>query len=140
MMIMKIIRTGKEPAQMRTAKTVIILSRQRMIRQIHHRRQQFPDTPYDTTPQESVTVYKLDSQGSKTAVNITSSDSLKIADIIDGKKYSQDVETNGYAAVLKYKGNEYYYDSKSKMLVVSGKGARLSESENAELKKIIKLD
>mgnify|MGYP000085628638 FL=1 len=99
-----------------------------------------PDTPYDTTPQESVTVYKLDSQGSKTAVNITSSDSLKIADIIDGKKYSQDVETNGYAAVLKYKGNEYYYDSKSKMLVVSGKGARLSESENAELKKIIKLD
>ena len=100
-----------------------------------------PDTPYDdTTLQESVTVYKLDSQGSKTAVNITSSDSLKIADIIDGKKYSQAVETSGYTAVLKYKGNEYYYASESKLLVVSGKGARLSESENAELKKIIKLD
>ena len=99
-----------------------------------------PDTPDESSQQENITVYKLDSQGNKTAVNITSSDALKIADIIDGKKYSQDVETNGYAAVLKYKGNEYYYDLKSKMLVTSGKGAKLSENENAELKKIIKLD
>ena len=99
-----------------------------------------PDTPDESIPQESVTAYKLDSQGNKTAVNITAADALKIADIIDGKKYSQDVETSGYAAVLKYKGNEYYYDSKSKILVIAGKGAKLSESENAELKKIIKLD
>ena len=99
-----------------------------------------PDTPDESIPQESVTAYKLDSQGNKTAVNITAADALKIADIIDGKKYSQDVETSGYAAVLKYKGNEYYYDSKSKILVTAGKGAKLSESENAELKKIIKLD
>lgn len=99
-----------------------------------------PDTPDESIPQESVTAYKLDSQGNKTAVNITAADDLKIADIIDGKKYSQDVETSGYAAVLKYKGNEYYYDSKSKILVTAGKGAKLSESENAELKKIIKLD
>ncbi len=99
-----------------------------------------PDTPDESIPQESVTAYKLDSQGNKTAVNITAADALKIADIIDGKKYSQDVETSGYAAVLKYKGNEYYYDSKSKILVTAGKGAKLSESENTELKKIIKLD
>lgn len=99
-----------------------------------------PDTPDESVTQESVTAYKLDSQGNKIAVNITSADALKIADIIDGKKYSQDVETSGYAAVFRYKGSEYYYDSKSKMLVTSGKGAKLSESENAELKKIIKLD
>mgnify|MGYP006972852635 FL=1 len=98
------------------------------------------DTPDESATQESVTAYKLDSQGNKIAVNITSADALKIADIIYGKKYSQDVETSGYAAVFRYKGSEYYYDSKSKMLVTSGKGAKLSESENAELKKIIKLD
>lgn len=99
-----------------------------------------PDTPEESATQESVTAYKLDLQGNKTAVNITSADASKIADIIDGQKYSQDVETEEYAAVFRYKGNEYYYDSKSKLLVTSGKGAKLSESENAELKKIIKLD
>ena len=55
----------REPAQMRTAKTVIILSRQRMIRQIHHRRQQFPILRMKVLHRRDVTAYKLDSQGTK---------------------------------------------------------------------------
>lgn len=43
------------------------------------------DTPDESATQESVTAYKLDSQGNKIAVNITSADALKIADIIYGK-------------------------------------------------------
>ena len=46
----------------------------------------------------------------------------------------------GYDAVIKYNGNEYYYVSKTKMLITSGKGAKLSDSENAEVKKILKID
>lgn len=92
------------------------------------------------TSEESVTAYKIDSQGNKTSVNIAASDETRIISIISGKKYISDTETNGSTAILKYKGNDYYFDSKAKMLIVSGKGAGLSESENAELKEILKLD
>ena len=56
------------------------------------------------------------------------------------KKFSSDSDTEGYDAVIKYNGNEYYYVSKTKMLITSGKGAKLSDSENAEVKKILKID
>lgn len=92
----------------------------------------------DTT--ESVIAYKNDSDGNKTAVSISDSDSKKLESIITEKKYSSDSDTSGYDAVIKYKGNEYYYVSKTKMLITSGKGAKLSDSENAEIKKILKID
>ena len=64
----------------------------------------------------------------------------KIENLIDGKKFSSDSDTEGYDAVIKYNGNEYYYVSKTKMLITSEKGAKLSDSENAEVKKILKID
>ena len=62
---------------------------------------------------------------------------LKIENLIEGKKFSSDSDTEGYDAVIKYNGNEYYYVSKTKMLITSEKGAKLSDSENAEVKKIL---
>ena len=88
----------------------------------------------------SVTAYKIDEAGNRSAVNISSADALRLTLIIDGKKYLADADSDGYAAVIRYKGSDYYYDSDSKMLIISGKSAKLSDSENAELKKILKLD
>ena len=46
----------------------------------------------------------------------------------------------GYDAVITHNGTEYYHVSKTKMLITSEKGAKLSDSENAEVKKILKID
>ena len=83
---------------------------------------------------------KNDSDGNRTAISISGSESKKIENLIDGKKFSSDSDTEGYDAVIKYNGNEYYYVSKTKMLITSEKGAKLSDSENAEVKKILKID
>lgn len=98
------------------------------------------DKPDKTDTTESVIVYKNDSDGNRTAISISGPESKKIENLIDGKKFSSDSDTEGYDAVIKYNGNEYYYVSKTKMLITSGKGAKLSDSENAEVKKILKID
>ena len=98
------------------------------------------DKPDKTDTTESVIVYKNDSDGNRTAISISGSESKKIQNLIDGKKFSSNSDTEGYDAVIKYNGNEYYYISNTKMLITSGKGANLSDSENAEVKKILKID
>ena len=98
------------------------------------------DKPDKTDTTESVIAYKNNSDGNRTAISISGPESKKIENLIDGKKFSSDSDTEGYDAVIKYNGNEYYYISKTKMLIASGKGAKLSDSENAEVKKILKID
>lgn len=88
---------------------------------------------------DDVTAYKIDEQGNKIVVNI-SADAEKLAVMLDEKKYLTDADTGGCVAVIRYKEKDYYYDPDAKMLIISGKGAKLSDSENAELKKILKLD
>lgn len=98
------------------------------------------NTSATDTPVEDITVYKLDEQGNKNSINITSTDVVKLTDMIDGKKYITDAATEDCTVVIRYNGSDYYYDSSEKMLIISGKGAQLSDSENSELKKILKLD
>ena len=67
--------------------------------------------------------------GEHTVTDI-SLDRAKIENLIEGKKFSSDSDTEGYDAVIKYNGNEYYYISKTKMLITSGKGAKLDIIED----------
>ena len=103
-----------------------------------------PDSNNNSTDKNeseiNVLAYKIDSQGNRTAINIQNSDKKRIVSIVEEKKYSSGTASGEYSAVIRYGGKEYFYDAKSKELIVSGKCTSLSENENIELKKILKLD